>query len=115
MYCFRFFISGVGICLGLSGPGEMWAPSAYGDELVAANGTVLPAPPIETLDCEQVQDLLLRYSASGYRDAGKIPTEQPDRGLVEYEDALAKHHYESCHLGANDYWSPSDVFGKGFN
>ncbi|MEM1300751.1 MAG: hypothetical protein AAGH68_15880 [Pseudomonadota bacterium] len=107
-YCAR--VVGAAICLAFSG-----GAGAHGEELVAANGAQLPAPPIETLACDEIQELMYLYSASGYRLSGEIPTDQPDLTLFEYENELARHHYEECHLGAQDYASPSETFGKGFN
>ena len=83
--------------------------------LTSANGVTLPTPPIETLDCDRVFDLMHLYSASGYRASGAIPQGPPDSRLFAYENALAKTHYETCHLGQNDFSSPTETFGKGFN
>lgn len=103
-------VVGAAICLAFAG-----GLNAHGKDLVAANGAQLPAPPIATLSCNEIQELMYLYSASDYRRSGEIPTDQPDRALFEYENELARHHYEDCHLGAQDYASPSETFGKGFN
>ena len=95
--------------------GGLQASLAGAQTLTSTNGTVLPIPPIEDLSCDQVLELMHTYSASGYREIGMIPSSGTDLDLLDYEDSLATAHYDRCHLGQNDFSSPSETFGKGFN
>ena len=83
--------------------------------LTSVEGVVLPVPEISGLTCERVQELLFRYQASGYRQPGTIPVEGTDVELFVYEDALARHNYETCLLSSYDFANPTEAFVQGFN
>ena len=101
----------LGMALGFG----LLSATADAKTLTSAEGKILPAPEIATLSCDQILDLMHKYSASGYRGIGVIPTSGPDAKLLAYEDDLATAHYDRCHLGQSDFSSPSSTFGKGFN
>ena len=101
-----------GLAIGLVFAGVSWAQEPF---LTSADGIVLPAPEISGLSCKRIHDLLLRYQDSGYRQAGTIPSEGPNTELFAYEDALARHNYETCLLSSYDFTNPTAAFVRGFN
>lgn len=92
-----------------------WAPGVKAQEISASNGASLPVPDIQSLDCDQLLDLMHRYAASRYRAPGVIPEAEADKRLFAYEHELSAVHYEKCHLGRSKPTVPSQAFGEGFN
>ncbi len=84
-------------------------------KLTASTGAVLPAPPINLLDCAKMGHLLLEYTNSGYRGAEPVEEGHPDRQIFEYENALAAKHYLECQVGQSHFQNPQDAFSKGFD
>lgn len=92
-----------------------WPAAVPAQEIVASNGASLPVPDIRTLECDELLDLMHRYSASRYRVPGTIPQSEADKRLFAYEHVLAETHFVKCHLGRSDFSIPSRTFGQGFN
>ncbi|MEM7059919.1 MAG: hypothetical protein AAF557_20245 [Pseudomonadota bacterium] len=91
------------------------ATPVQADSFRAANGSVLPAPDLNTMTCEKLDHLMMTYMASHYRDVQEVPKDHPDRPIFEYENRMAKIHYEDCQIGANYFQDSSPAFSKGFN
>lgn len=87
--------------LTIFGAGSLCAAGPIGDLKVfhPSNGAQLALPPIDTLDCRGLEDVLLMISRVGYREISPARPEHPgDRELYEYEHAAAARHFELCML-----------------
>ncbi|MEM7189728.1 MAG: hypothetical protein AAF439_08960 [Pseudomonadota bacterium] len=84
------------------------------DSFTAANGTILRAPEIASLDCTQMNALLQEYSASGYRGPEMLGYDDPDRPIYDYEHQLGTEYYEACQAGTSLFMDSGSVFGRGF-
>ena len=100
----------LGIALIAAGPTIAGAAERF----TAQNGAELEAPAIASLDCDRMSDLLLEYSASGYRGPETLNEAHPDHKIFTYEDALATHYYDACQAGTAQFMDTEPIFGKGF-
>ena len=84
------------------------------NERVARNGAVVPMPPIESLDCAAMANVIQRIDAANYRDpnADDIPEGHPDRPIFDYENALTAEEYFKCTLGRSQDTDPGLAFEK---
>ena len=80
----------------------------------AENGAVLPMPRIDSLACDEMHDILMKFSASDYRKAGEVPEDHPDRSIFEYENRLATAHYTDCQSGQAQFETTGETFSRGF-
>ena len=104
---FPFLVSVIGLLM-IAGP-------VQAEKFQSVNGVVLPAPDLNVMTCEKLNDLMTMYSASHYRDIEVIPVGHPDRAIYEYENRLAEIHYQDCQVGSHFFEDASPAFSKGFN
>lgn len=88
---------------------------AQANSFRAANGQVLPAPKLNNLTCDQMDQLMETYISSQYRHVEFLPTDHPDRPIYDYENKLAQRHYEDCQMGRSHFENAAPAFSKGFN
>ena len=88
---------------------------ALADSFTASNGAVLPAPALETLSCDELDQLMVSYANSHYRNATIPHRDHPDRPIYEYEHRLAQMHYQDCQMGQIHFENSATAFSRGWN
>lgn len=63
---------------------------------ITASGVKVPMPDIVALDCGEMRNVLAEIDASGYRGAARYPIDEADAPLLDYENRLARTHFQRC-------------------
>ena len=61
-----------------------------------AEGSTLALPPIDQMECEEMERVLALIDSTGYRRNAPTPHDAADAPLYEYELALAEENYHRC-------------------
>ncbi len=73
------------------------APQAFAaGTFITASGVKVPMPDIVALDCGEMRNVLAAIDASEYRGAARYPQDEADAPLLEYENRLARTHFQHC-------------------
>ena len=75
-----------------------WGAAAGASAMVyeTARGQRVTLSPISSLTCAEMEDMLARIDATGYREGRPRPIEAADAPLFDYESELSKALYERC-------------------
>jgi len=108
---FRSALSGTALafCLTAASP-----DAAAAGTFVTASGAQVPMPDIVSLDCEQMLEVLAAIDASGYRGAARRPHDEADAPLLDYENRLARTHFQRC-VSVNRAAAPDSAFAGGYD
>jgi len=88
--------------------------AAAAGTFVTASGAEVPMPDIVSLDCEQMLEVLAAIDASGYRGAARRPHDEADAPLLDYENRLARTHFQRC-ASINRGAAPESAFAGGYD
>lgn len=97
------------LCLSAASP-----KAAAAGTFVTASGVQVPMPDIVSLNCEEMLDVLAAIDASGYRGAARRPHDEADAPLLEYENRLARTHFQRCAL-INRGTASESAFARGYD
>lgn len=97
------------LCLTAASP-----KAAAAGTFVTASGVQVPMPDIVSLNCEEMLDVLAAIDASGYRGAARRPHDEADAPLLEYENRLARTHFQRCAL-INRGTASESAFARGYD
>lgn len=100
--------SALALCLMAASP-EVGAAGAF----LTAAGVKVPMPEIPTLNCDEMLDVLAAIDASGYRGAARRPLDEADAPLLEYENRLARTHFQRC-VSLNGGSGGESAFARGY-
>ncbi|MEO1491706.1 MAG: hypothetical protein AAFV19_06090 [Pseudomonadota bacterium] len=96
-------------------PGADAYETPSGPVIIAQNGAKMRTPDVDTLTCDEMNQILMEISASGYRGVLVVSPDDPDYQIFAYENRLAKAHYQDCQVGVVDFTAPGGIFSSGFN
>jgi hypothetical protein len=89
----RCALSGAALALCLTAASP---EAAAAGTFITASGVKVPMPEIVSLNCAEMEDVLAAIDASGYRGAARRPHDEADAPLLEYENRLARTHFQRC-------------------
>ncbi len=97
------------LCLTVAAP-EAAAAGAF----ITVSGVRVPMPDIPSLNCDEMLDVLAAIDASGYRGAARRPHDEADAPLLEYENRLARNHFQQC-VSIRRGSAPESAFARGYD
>ncbi|MEM8697881.1 MAG: hypothetical protein AAGF44_01850 [Pseudomonadota bacterium] len=89
-------------------------PETWAEERATLSGAIVSMPPIDSLDCAGMADVIARLDASNYRDpeAEDLSESHPDWPIRDYENRLTARKYFECTLGRSRDTDPGIAFKK---
>ena len=81
---------------------------------VTAGGVRVPTPPVASLDCARMLQVLTVIDGSNYRGVGAQPGDAADGALLSYENRLARRYYAECVSGPTSLGAATAAFSHGF-
>lgn len=88
--------------------------AAAAGTFITASGMKVPMPDIPSLDCAEMLDVLAAIDASGYRGAARRPHDEADAPLLDYENRLARTHFQRC-VSVNGGAAAESAFARGYD
>lgn len=89
----RIAVIAVSAIAGLNAPAFAQASA---EEFTTAAGETLALPPIDQMECDEMEKMLNRIDSTGYRKHAPVPHDDADIPLFEYELALAEQNFHRC-------------------